>query len=65
MKGTVLEARGLASMMYTISSLIANWIFINPFVSSALAILTVCSLICCITSGPRLKGGKTAELSPE
>jgi hypothetical protein len=42
-----------------------TWILINPFVSSALAIFTVCSSICCITNGPRLNGGNTAELSPE
>ena len=30
MKGTVLDALGLASMIYTISSFIANCIFIRP-----------------------------------
>ena len=45
-KGTVLEALGLASIMYTMSSLIANCTLIKPTVLSANAIFSVWSLIC-------------------
>ncbi len=52
-------------MMYTVSSLIANWILIKPTVFKATAIFLVWSLICCMTNSPKLNGGNVALESPE
>ena len=65
MKGTVLEDLGFASIIYTLSSFIANWILMSPTVLRATAIFCVYFLIWLITKSPKLYGGSTAFESPE
>ena len=65
MNGTVLDALGLASIINTLSSLIANCILIKPTVFRAKAIFFVWSLICFTVNSPRLNTGRVAFESPE
>src|SRR5438874_2235907 len=65
MNGTVREARGLASITYTFSFLMANWILRRPIIFISKASFSAYSSILACTSSLRLKGGSTALESPE
>ena len=63
--GTVRDARGLASMMYSSPLWTAYWMLISPSVPSASAMPRVVSRISSSISGPSECGGSTQALSPE
>ena len=63
--GTVLEARGLASITYSSPAWIAYWTFISPTTPIASAISRVAARICSSISSPSECGGSTQALSPE
>ena len=63
--GTVREARGLASMMYTSSSQMANCTFRMPFTWKSLAILAACSSMVRTCLGAMVTGGMAQAESPE
>mmetsp|Transcript_894 Transcript_894/g.2081 ORF Transcript_894/g.2081 Transcript_894/m.2081 type:complete len:325 (-) Transcript_894:2193-3167(-) len=63
-KGTVREARGLASMMYSFSPWTAYWMFMRPTTLSSLAILGVQSRTWASTSSVMVCVGMMQALSP-
>ena len=63
--GTVREARGLASITYSVSPRIANWTLSRPTTSSACAIPSVWARIWESISSPSACGGSTHAESPE
>ena len=64
-KGTVREARGLASMTDRFPSWTANWTLSSPWTPSSKAMPRVCSRIRSSMSSPSECGGSTQAESPE
>ena len=63
-KGTVRDARGLASRTYKVFSAIANWILISPRTSTPRAIFSVAIRISALCSSVTVIEGNTQALSP-
>ncbi|MCY1244380.1 hypothetical protein D9M72_574510 [compost metagenome] len=64
-KGTVREARGLASRTYRTSEARANWMLIRPLTPTPSAMARVAVRTRSITLLPRVIGGRTHAESPE
>ena len=64
-KGTVREARGLASKTNRVSPAWANWMLIKPRTPTPRAIASVEQRIRSTTSAPSVIGGKAQAESPE
>ena len=65
MMGTVREARGLASMMYTSSSQMAYWTFMMPSTLKSFAIFAVYSSMVFWCFAGMVIGGMVQAESPE
>ena len=63
--GTVRDARGFASMTYSVPSWTAYWMLMRPMTPSSRAMAVVCVRISSSISGPSECGGSTQALSPE